>query len=170
MTFSRRDFLGTSLAAGAAIAAPKVHASTKADKRYKTALIGCGWWGTNIGREAVASGAVELVGMCDVDDLQLAKSLADISRKTTDQPKKYRDFRELIAKEKPEIVIVATPDHWHPLITIAAVKAGAARLRREADRPHDRRRAARWSRPRARTAGSCRSARIGGSRRTTSRG
>lgn len=125
MTPSRRDFLGTSLAAGAALSAPTVHAATKADKRYKTALIGCGWWGTNIGREAVASGACELVAMCDVDDSQLAKSLADLSRKTIDQPRKYRDFRELIAREKPEIVIIATPDHWHPLIMIEAVKAGA---------------------------------------------
>src|SRR5262249_21158144 len=32
---------------------------------------------------------------------------------------------ELLASEKPEIVINATPDHWHALITIAAVEAGA---------------------------------------------
>ena len=32
--------------------------------------------------------------------------------------------RELLAKEKPEIVIIATPDHWHALPTIDAVKAG----------------------------------------------
>lgn len=125
MPMTRRDFLETSLAAAAAGSVPAVHAASKADKRYRTALIGCGWWGTNIGREAIASGACELVAMCDVDDLQLAKSLAELSRKTTDQPKKYRDFRELIEREKPEIVIIATPDHWHPLIMIEAVKAGA---------------------------------------------
>ncbi len=41
------------------------------------------------------------------------------------KPRKYKDFRELLELEKPQIVIVATPDHWHPLITIAAVKSGA---------------------------------------------
>jgi predicted dehydrogenase len=40
-------------------------------------------------------------------------------------PRTYGDFRELLEREKPGIVIVATPDHWHPLITIAAVAAGA---------------------------------------------
>ena len=37
----------------------------------------------------------------------------------------YADFRELLDKENVEIVIVATPDHWHALNTIAALKAGA---------------------------------------------
>jgi predicted dehydrogenase len=37
----------------------------------------------------------------------------------------YGDFRELLTAQKPDIVIVATPDHWHPLIAIAAMQAGA---------------------------------------------
>ena len=44
---------------------------------------------------------------------------------TSDVPKQYEDYREMLEKEKPDIAIVATPDHWHPLPTIAAVKAGA---------------------------------------------
>jgi predicted dehydrogenase len=37
----------------------------------------------------------------------------------------YEDFRELLAKEKDlDAVVVSTPDHWHALITIAAMKAG----------------------------------------------
>src|SRR5207244_10694606 len=40
-------------------------------------------------------------------------------------PKRYADYREMLEREKPAIVIVATPDHWHPLITIAAMRAGA---------------------------------------------
>lgn len=92
---------------------------------YRTALIGAGWWGTNILREAIAAGESKVVAMCDVDPNQLEKSHAELGKLTRDQPKKYGDFRELLAKEKPEIVIVATPDHWHPLITIAAVQQGA---------------------------------------------
>src|SRR5690606_38739148 len=40
-------------------------------------------------------------------------------------PRVSRDHRELLIKEKPEIVIVETPDHWHPLIAIDAMEAGA---------------------------------------------
>ena len=37
----------------------------------------------------------------------------------------YEDFRELLAKEKDlDAVVVSTPDHWHAIITIAAMKRG----------------------------------------------
>ncbi|MCL2304906.1 MAG: Gfo/Idh/MocA family oxidoreductase, partial [Planctomycetaceae bacterium] len=39
--------------------------------------------------------------------------------------KAFGDYREMLEQVKPEIVICATPDHWHPLITIAALKSGA---------------------------------------------
>ncbi len=42
-----------------------------------------------------------------------------------DKPKTYKDYREMLDTEKPGIVIVATPDHWHALTAIAALKAGA---------------------------------------------
>ena len=79
----------------------------------------------NILGEAVASNECEVVAMCDVDERQLNGAIEKLNSKTSDQPKRYADFRELLDKEKPEICIVATPDHWHPLVMIAAVKAGA---------------------------------------------
>ncbi|GAB3327466.1 Gfo/Idh/MocA family oxidoreductase [Larkinella ripae] len=92
---------------------------------YRTALIGAGWWGNNILRCAMQSGQSKLVALCDVDQRQLTKTAEEFSKLTSDKPKIYRDFRELLAREKPEIVIVATPDHWHPLIAIEAMKQGA---------------------------------------------
>ncbi|MDR3634393.1 MAG: Gfo/Idh/MocA family oxidoreductase [Isosphaeraceae bacterium] len=125
MTITRRKFVRTTVAAGLAVAAPAVHAQDKSEKKYNTALIGTGWWGTNIVREALRSGECRLVALCDVDDHQIDVAQAEISKVSADTPKRYKDFRELLDREKPEIVICATPDHWHPLITIAAVKAGA---------------------------------------------
>lgn len=122
--YSRRRFVTTSLAA-TALAAPVVHAAQKAGPKYRTALIGAGWWGTNILREALRAGQSQLVALCDVDASQAKKCAEEVRGLTSDTPKVYSDFRELLEAEKPEICIVATPDHWHPLITIAAVQAGA---------------------------------------------
>lgn len=124
MAFSRRDFLAASAAAGLSFAAPAVRAAEK-NKKYRTALVGSGWWGMNILNEAVAAGASKVVALCDVDRRQLKSAAEKLAKSMADQPKQYGDYREMLEKEKPEIVIVATPDHWHPLITVAAVQAGA---------------------------------------------
>ncbi|MBI5395069.1 MAG: Gfo/Idh/MocA family oxidoreductase, partial [Verrucomicrobia bacterium] len=123
---NRRDFLKTSSTAALALASgPFILNAQSPAKKYRTALIGCGWWGGNILREAMASGACQVTGLCDVDESQLEKTVANIMKDSGDQPKRYKDYRELLAKEKPEIAIVATPDHWHALPMIAAVNAGA---------------------------------------------
>src|SRR5436305_9459678 len=125
MTLTRREFVRTSAAAGAILAAPAVITAAKAGKRHRTALVGTGWWGMNIFREALRSGQCEAVALCDVDDNQLDPALAEVGKLSSDQPKRYKDYRLLLERERPEVVVVATPDHWHPLVTIAAVKAGA---------------------------------------------
>ena len=121
----RRSFLHRSAAAAGALAASLPVRAADSAPRLRTALIGCGWWGGNILGEAVASGRCEVVGLCDVDARQLAATRAKLASSTADRPREYKEYRELLAREKPEIVIVATPDHWHALPTIAAVKAGA---------------------------------------------
>lgn len=127
MNHSRRAFLqSTAATAGlAGLGAPRVFGTPSRGMGYRTALIGAGWWGTNILREAIASKACEIVAICDVDENQINTCKSEIAGLTADAPKIYKDYRELLEREKPEIAIVATPDHWHPLITIAAVNAGA---------------------------------------------
>jgi predicted dehydrogenase len=120
----RRRFLHVA-AAGLAASPFSILESAAAQKNYRTAIIGTGWWGMNILGEAMASGECKVVGMCDVDQRFLDPAAELVQKTTGDRPKKYRDYRELLESEKPEIVIVATPDHWHPLQTIAAVRAGA---------------------------------------------
>jgi predicted dehydrogenase len=124
---NRRTFLQSSAAASTLAAVPfSLRAADKAGaKKFRTALIGCGWWGNNILREAMASGACEVVALCDVDSRQFEATLKNVAAGTGDAPKTFKDYRELLSQAKPEIVIVGTPDHWHALPTIAAVKAGA---------------------------------------------
>ena len=122
---NRRDFLLKSSAASLAYSALPLLPSLEINARYRTALIGSGWWGMNILRVALEAGASKVVALCDVDRNGLKAAQDEVKKLSSDRPKVYADYRELLAKERPEIVIVATPDHWHPLITIAAVKAGA---------------------------------------------
>lgn len=125
MALDRRRFVTSCAATGLALAAaPAVHTAPR-DKKYRTALVGSGWWGMNILREAIAAGQSKVVALCDVDERILERSCQEVQKLCSDSPKRYIDYRELLEKEKPEIVINATPDHWHALITIDAVKAGA---------------------------------------------
>ncbi|MFN4261179.1 MAG: Gfo/Idh/MocA family protein [Gemmataceae bacterium] len=123
MLFSRRQFLHATAGGVALGTTPLSHA--KADRKYRTALIGSGWWGMNILTEALAAGQSNVVALCDVDEDARLVAADKVEEMSGDQPKTYGDYRELLDKEKPDIVIVATPDHWHALNTIAALKAGA---------------------------------------------
>jgi len=127
MKTNRRDFLKASASSLAVspIYAPAILGMQAKDKKYRTALIGTGWWGMNILREAMAAGQSQVIAMCDVDENQITPAAAEVTRLSGDQPKLYKDYREMLAKEKPEVVIVGTPDHWHALIAIAAVESGA---------------------------------------------
>lgn len=125
MIRNRRSFIKDVSLAGAALAAAPTVLSQSRDAKYRTALIGAGWWGNNILGEAMASGECKIVALCDVDARYLASTQERVQKEMGDRPKTYGDFRELFEKESIDIAIVATPDHWHPLITIAAVEAGA---------------------------------------------
>ena len=122
---NRRNFLKATTAASLAFSTLPILGADSPARKYRTALIGCGWWGNNILGEAMASGECQIVGLCDVDQRFLDKTVGRVKSERGDNPKPYKDFRELLDREKPEICIVGTPDHWHPLQTIAAVKAGA---------------------------------------------
>ena len=126
MNLTRRSFSRATLAAIiAAQSAPHIARGQDA-RRFRVALIGSGWWGTNILLHgALASGACDIAALCDVDDRMTAACRDNLSKQGITVPKTYRDFRECLATEKPDIAIVATPDHWHALAMIEACKHGA---------------------------------------------
>ncbi len=93
----------------------------------KVALIGTGWYGKSDLFRLIQVEPVEVVALCDPDQHMLAnaaKMVAErqLSRKT---PELYSDYRKLLAEKKPDIVLIGTPDHWHALTAIAAIKSGA---------------------------------------------
>ena len=118
----RRTFIKTS---GLFLAGAPFVLSQAAKAKYRTALIGCGWWGKNILKEAAASGRAQIVALCDVDANGMEITAEQVSDYAGDAPRLYKHHQELLEKEKPDIVIIATPDHWHALQTIDALRAGA---------------------------------------------
>ena len=121
---NRRAFI-RSTASGLFLAGGAPFVLGQQPAKYKTALIGCGWWGKNILREAIASGRCKVVGLCDVDSSNLEVSADQINDLSGDKAKVYAHHRELLQTEKPDVVIIASPDHWHALHTIDSLKGGA---------------------------------------------
>ena len=125
MDLTRRDFSHASLAAILASQTAPFIVRAQDAKKYRVVLIGSGWWGMNILNCALDSGACDLAALCDVDERMLAKACEALDKRGASKPKLYKDFRECLDKEKPDIAIVGTPDHWHALIMIEACKQGA---------------------------------------------
>src|SRR5688500_16428274 len=99
---NRRTFLKSAAAfAPALAAAPAFLRAQDKTETYTVALIGSGWWGANILGAALASKQCKLVALCDVDQAQLDKCQKKITSDSSDTPKLYADYRELLAKEKP---------------------------------------------------------------------
>lgn len=60
-----------------------------------------------------------MLAVCDVDDANLAQA-----QKTWPEAKLYKDFRKLLERDDVHIIVNGTPDHWHTLVNLAALKAG----------------------------------------------
>lgn len=124
---NRRGFL-QSAAASAALAALGADAGDVVNQKVKrVGLIGSGWYGKSDVCRLIQVAPVEVVSICDVDDnmLKAAAELISQRQKSGKVPHTYRDYREMLAGKDLDIVLIATPDHWHALTMIAAVEAGA---------------------------------------------
>src|SRR3954470_17461933 len=124
----RREFLKTSITGAAAFATLQPGAFAAAsEKSPRVALIGCGWYGKTDLLHLIQVAPVDVVALCDVDSqmLEAAADLVSQRQSSKKKPKTFADYRKLLSSEKPEIVLIATPDHWHCLPMVAACKAGA---------------------------------------------
>ena len=124
---SRRSFLTAS--AAAAMAAPVVvpaKALGRAEdvapsNRITMGHIGCGGRMRRVKEAFSGVKEVQPVATCDVRRT-MAEAFGKKLRLKTDSC--YTDFRELIARDDVDAVAIATPDHWHVLLAIAAIRAG----------------------------------------------
>ncbi|MFH0989989.1 MAG: Gfo/Idh/MocA family oxidoreductase [bacterium] len=93
--------------------------------RIAIGCIGVGGMGMSNLNSFLGKPDAEIVAICDVDRNHREKARATIQEKSGKKGcVSYNDFRELIARDDLEAVSIATPDHWHALIAIAAAKKG----------------------------------------------
>ena len=96
-------------------------------KNYRVALIGTGWYGKSDLLRLIQVSPVDVVALCDVDKNMLdnAGKLVAQRQKSGQVPRLYNDYQKMLSETKPDIVLIGTPDHWHALQAIDAMKAGA---------------------------------------------
>lgn len=126
MKSTRREFLGRS---AALLATPMLvpgdvlgrGGAVAPSERVTLACIGVGGRGSADLRGLGDLAETQLVAVCDVDAAHRERGLAAAKLKVQDG---YNDFREVLARGDVDTVMVATPDHWHAHIAIAAARAG----------------------------------------------
>lgn len=97
------------------------------EKPKKVALIGTGWYGTGDLLRLIQIANAEVVSLCDVDEhnLNIAANLVAERQKNGKKPKLFSDYRKMLKLHQLDIVLIGTPDHWHALTCIDALKSGA---------------------------------------------
>lgn len=129
--WTRREFLGRMAGAGLGVALPTIlpgrvwSAPTPANDRIALGFIGLGGMGTGHLQGFLGHPQVQVLAVCDVFEphrLQ-AKRIVD-GRYGNSDCTAYRDYRDLLAREDIDAVVIATPDHWHTLISLHACQAG----------------------------------------------
>ncbi|MCX6596863.1 MAG: Gfo/Idh/MocA family oxidoreductase [Acidobacteria bacterium] len=118
----RRTFLSTTAGSLAASQLPID------PKPRRVGLIGTGWYGKgDLIRLLQVAPNTDVVSLCDVDKRMLAAAADQIGARQTSKkkPRTYADYREMLKQKDLDIVLIATPDHWHALPMIEAVKSGA---------------------------------------------
>src|SRR5216110_2019244 len=122
----RREFIQKSAAAFAVAGLPP-YLEQLADARKRVGLIGCGWYGKADLFRLIQVAPVDVVSLCDVDKTMLSDAADMVATRQVSKkkPRTYGDYREMLKEKDLDVVLIATPDHWHALPMIEACKSGA---------------------------------------------
>lgn len=136
---SRRDFLKVSAlgAAGAMFMPSALAGASKSAKKAKTAaadtinigFIGLGQQAMHLLAGFLTIDGVKVLAGCDVYDVKRQRFEKRVKKYYADQGQKckvdlYEDYQDLLARDDIDAVVIATPDHQHAIIAIAACRAG----------------------------------------------
>ena len=125
--FNRRRFLQT---AGSAAILPAVlrgaaaqTTTTSANNRINLGVIGMGWQGPGNTDAFLTLPDCQVVAACDIDANHLQAAVKKINDAYGNEDcKGYHDYRELLARDDIDAVMIAVPDHWHEIVATEAAR------------------------------------------------
>lgn len=119
----RREFLQSSLSLGAGLFLTHSYSQeskSSPNERIGLGFIGVGPRGMALLREFQQFPDVDIVAVCDVHQERVDKAITTTGGKATGE----KDFRRVLDRKDVDAVVIATPPHWHALISIMACQAG----------------------------------------------
>ncbi len=125
MKFNRRNFM-VSTASGLAAPALSIGkgGALGANDRVVCAFVGVGGMGRGNMRDFMRMDDVTVAAVCDVWKHNRDEAVAKTEEQESGKAEAYDDFRRVLELKHVDVVVVATPDHWHALPTVGACEAG----------------------------------------------
>lgn len=148
-TISRRGFMGTAAAAGAAVAAPaivpsRVFGQIPPSDQVVVGMVGMGWRGVQLMEGAIRNKNIRIAAICDADRPYLLNALGmlddwmEVNRKWIEgrgsgmqrapmppaAVDAYDEYERMFERKDLDGLIIAVPDHWHAKMYIDGMDAG----------------------------------------------
>lgn len=121
---NRRQFLRSSVGAAVTFTALSARKSRAANEKIIFGVMGLGGRGTYLAQKFAERPDVEVAYLCDADTRRFARAREVVEEAQGKKPKLVQDFRRILEDRDVDVLINATPDHWHALGSIMACKAG----------------------------------------------
>ncbi len=122
-SFSRRDFIKGAGAAAMLPASAWGRGRPSASNRISIGVIGWGMMGPSNTKAFLAEEDCQVVAACDLHTGHLQVAVDTVNAKYGNQDcKAYHDFRELLARDDIDAMMIAIPDHWHAIVATEAAR------------------------------------------------
>ncbi|NLZ04321.1 MAG: Gfo/Idh/MocA family oxidoreductase [Phycisphaerae bacterium] len=123
-TLNRRAFLRSSLGVAGTLALWPPARARGANDKIVVGVMGLGGRGTYLAEKFAERSDAEVAYLCDPNTRRFARAREAVEEAQDRPPKMLQDFRKMLDDKSVDVIINATPDHWHALGSILACQAG----------------------------------------------
>ncbi len=123
MSINRRDFLYKSAMLIPALQLSQLYAKAGTNAKIKIGAIGIKGMGWSNITSMLKHPDVICTAICDIDETVIADRLKQL-KELGQSPTVYKNYQDLLQDAQVDAVMIGTPDHWHCLMMVDAVKAG----------------------------------------------